>query len=87
MRTLKEEFFWQKDWDDEFELTAKFKKFVAEDYNELYPHSMFKYLSPNEFERRWNGEQAIEIASVAFSKVDEGFATQLNFRTKELVTA
>lgn len=87
MRTLKEEFFWQKDWDDVFELTDNFKQFVAEDYNEQYPHSTLKYLSPNEFERRWAEKQASEMAPVAFSKVDEWFDAQVSFESRELVAA
>jgi len=84
MRTFKEEFFWQKDWDDVFELTAEFKKFVAKDYNEEYPHSALKYLSPNEFERGWAERQATGVAPNQFSKVDEGFNVQGKFKTKEL---
>lgn len=83
MRTLKEEFFWQKDWDNVFELTVEFKKFVAEDYNEEYPHSTLKYLSPNEFERRWSEKQASGIAPVAFLKVGEGFDIRVKNETKE----
>jgi len=85
MRTLKEEFFWQKDWDNVFELTEKFKKFVANDYNEQYPHSTLKYLSPNEFTRRWAKKRATDAAQNQFSKVDEGFDALVNFESRELV--
>ena len=72
MRTLKEEFFWRKDWDDLFELTEKFKGFVADDYNEEYPHSTLKYLSPNEFERRWVEKQATETRRSRFQRSLKG---------------
>ena len=87
MRTLKEEFFWQKDWDDVFELTEKFKKFIAEDYNEEYPHSTLKYLSPNEFERGWAKKQASGAVQDQFLNIDEGFNAQVKTESKELVTA
>lgn len=87
MRTLKEEFFWQKDWDDVFELTDKFKEFVAKDYNEEYPHSTLKYLSPNEFERRLSRKQATGAAQDQFSKVEEGFNAREKHESRELVAA
>jgi len=87
MRTLKEEFFWQKDWDNVFELTDKFKEFVIKDYNEEYPHSTLKYLSPNEFERRCTKKQATDVAQDQFSKVDERFNAQLKSELGKLVAA
>ncbi|MGB9774887.1 MAG: IS3 family transposase, partial [Bacteroidota bacterium] len=83
IRTLKEEFFWRKDWDNLFELVAEFKKFV-EEYHERYPHSTLDYLSPNEFERRWAEKQATSVPQDQFFEVDEGFDTWVNQDSREL---
>lgn len=85
MRTLKEEFFWKKDWDNVFELTEEFKHYVADEYNEQYLHSTLKYLSPNEFERRWANKQATSEPQDRFFGVDEGLDTWVNQSAKELV--
>jgi transposase InsO family protein len=85
MRTLKEEFFWKKDWDNVFELAEGFKQFVAE-YHESYPHSTLNYLSPDEFERRWAEKQAISVPQDQFFEVDEKFDTWVSQELKELVT-
>jgi len=52
MRTMKEEFFWLKEWDSPFVLGKEFAKWV-ENYNCSYLHSALGYRSPEQFEKQY----------------------------------
>jgi len=50
MRTIKEDFIWTHEFSSAFEFIEEFKKWV-EAYNNDYPHSSLKYLTPCQFEK------------------------------------
>ena len=51
MRTLKEDLIWPREWDYPFELERAIKTWI-QNYNEDYPHSSLKYLTPIQFEQQ-----------------------------------
>ena len=40
-----------------FEDAKKLVEYAFTDYNTVRPHSSINYLSPDEFERRWDGDE------------------------------
>jgi len=50
MRTIKEDFIWVREFSNPIEFTEAFKAWV-ERYNNDYPHSSLKYLTPCQFEK------------------------------------
>jgi putative transposase len=52
MRTMKEEFFWLKEWTSPFVLGKEFAEW-AKKYNESYLHSALGYRSPEQFEKQY----------------------------------
>ena len=48
IKTLKEDLIWPRDWENPFEFADALDKKIR-DYNEDYPHSTLKYLTPKQF--------------------------------------
>ncbi|MGA1195604.1 MAG: IS3 family transposase [Candidatus Latescibacterota bacterium] len=49
MRTIKEEVLWLQEFDSFEQARQKVDYWITHDYNQLYPHSVLNYKSPNEF--------------------------------------
>jgi len=49
MRTIKEEVLWLEEFDSFDRAQQKVDHWIRHDYNQLYPHSVLNYKSPNEF--------------------------------------
>jgi transposase InsO family protein len=54
--SLKTDYIWVNDIET-FEDAKKLMEYAFTDYNTVRPHSSIEYLSPDEFERRWNGDE------------------------------
>jgi transposase InsO family protein len=50
LRTIKEDFIWVREFSNPIEFTETFKNWI-EAYNNDYPHSSLKYLTPCQFEK------------------------------------
>ncbi len=50
IRTLKEDLVWIKDWASAYEFARELETWIAR-YNQDYPHSALKYMTPVEFEQ------------------------------------
>jgi len=62
MRTIKEEIIWLNEFGSFEEAKEKIGKWIEEDYNRLYMHSKLNYMSPEEFEARYDGERIKKVA-------------------------
>jgi len=62
MRTIKEEIIWLNEFGSFEEAFEKIGKWIDEDYNKLYVHSELGYLSPEEFEARYESERIRKAA-------------------------
>lgn len=62
MRTIKEEVVWLNEFGSFNEAVELIGKWIEESYNKLYVHSELGYLSPEEFESRYNNNIIIEAA-------------------------
>jgi transposase InsO family protein len=62
MRTIKEEIIWLNEFGGFEEAFEKIGKWIDEDYNKLYVHSEPGYLSPEEFEARYENERIRKAA-------------------------
>ena len=49
MRTIKEEVLWLQEFNSFDQARQKVDHWITHDYNQLYPHSVLNYKSPNEF--------------------------------------
>ncbi len=49
IRTIKEEILWLEEFDTFEQAQQKVDRWIEHDYNQLYPHSVLNYQSPNEF--------------------------------------
>ena len=54
-----------------FEDAKKLMEYAFNDYNTVRPHSSINYLSPDEFERRWNGHEKFRKEFVEEKKRNE----------------
>ena len=54
--SLKTDYIWVSDIET-FEDAKKLMEYAFNHYNTVRPHSSIKYLSPDEFERRWNVDE------------------------------
>ena len=62
MRTIKEEIIWLNEFGSFEEAKEKIGKWIEEDYNRLYMHSKLNYMSPEEFEARYEEERIKKVA-------------------------
>ncbi len=62
MRTIKEEIIWLNQFASFNEAKEKIGRWIQEDYNKLYVHSQFGYMSPEEFEARYKEERIKDAA-------------------------
>jgi len=62
MRTIKEEVIWLNEFSSFEEAREKIGKWIEEDYNKLYVHSTLGYMSPEEFEARYEEERIKKAA-------------------------
>jgi transposase InsO family protein len=53
MRTIKEEIIWLNEFASFEEAKEQISRWIQEDYNKLYVHSQLGYMSPEEFEARY----------------------------------
>ena len=53
MRTIKEEIIWLNEFSSFEEAKEKIERWIEKDYNKLYLHSQLNYMSPEEFEARY----------------------------------
>jgi transposase InsO family protein len=58
MRTIKEEVVWLNEFDNLQEAKEKIGKWIDNDYNRLYVHSSLGYMSPEEYEMQFLGQEA-----------------------------
>ncbi|MEW5806978.1 MAG: IS3 family transposase [Acidobacteriota bacterium] len=56
IRTMKEELLWLNEFSSLEEAREKIESWIGMDYNQLYVHSTLEYLSPMEFEEKYNQE-------------------------------
>ena len=62
MRTIKEEIIWLNEFASFEEAKEKIGRWIQEDYNKLYVHSQLGYMSPEEFEARYEKERIRKTA-------------------------
>jgi putative transposase len=62
MRTIKEEIIWLNEFASFEEAKEKIGRWIQEDYNKLYVHSQLGYMSPEEFEARYEEERIRKAA-------------------------
>ncbi len=62
MRTIKEEIIWLNEFGSFEEAREKISKWIEVDYNRLYVHSELGYLSPEEFEARYESDMIRQAA-------------------------
>jgi transposase InsO family protein len=62
MRTIKEEIVWLNEFASFEEAKEKIGRWIQEDYNKLYVHSQLGYMSPEEFEARYEEERIKKTA-------------------------
>mgnify|MGYP000442267748 FL=1 len=62
MRTIKEEIIWLNEFSSFEEAKEKIERWIEEDYNKLYVHSQLNYMSPEEFEARYEEERIKKAA-------------------------
>jgi len=62
MRTIKEEIIWFNEFGSFEEAKEKVGRWIAEDYNKLYVHSQLGYISPEEFETRYEKDRIKQAA-------------------------
>ena len=62
MRTIKEEIIWLHEFGSFEEARERIGRWIKEDYNRLYVHSELGYLSPEEFETRYEEERIKKAA-------------------------
>ena len=62
IRTIKEEVIWLNEFESFEEAFEKISNWIERDYNKLYVHSKLGYLSPEEFEARYEEERLRRVA-------------------------
>ena len=62
MRTIKEEIIWLNEFSSFEEAKEKIWKWIEDDSNRLYVHSKLNYMSPEEFEARYEEERRKKVA-------------------------